>query len=72
MSDFDEYLNPHAYWDRERQEGPTDWGPDNGSEPLEPTDAEWAELQAEIDLQRHSPSALSTCPADLEGSGLEP
>lgn len=69
MSGFDEFRDPHAYWDRERQEGPTDWGhADDGSEPHEPTDAEWAELQAEVDLQRQTPSALpATPPAPVDG-----
>ncbi|WP_161884282.1 hypothetical protein [Deinococcus alpinitundrae] len=67
MSDLDLYFDQHAYWDRERQEGPTDWGQgDDGSEPLDPTPEEWAELQAEIDLQRQTPSASPPAPVDGE------
>ena len=49
---FDDFLwGQHDYWDRERQEGPTDWGhADDGSEPRDPTPEEWAEIQAEFDL----------------------
>jgi hypothetical protein len=28
-------MTDHAYWDRERQEGPTDWGPGRADDLLE-------------------------------------
>ena len=50
-------MNDHEYWEREREEGPTDWGPQPGSGALyEPSGAEWAEIQAEMDRQAPSPS----------------
>lgn len=62
MNNFDEFLNPHAYWDSERQEGPTDWGYFESSTPQEPTDEEWAELQDEINRERQPPTSSTSDP----------
>ena len=62
-------MNDHEYWDREREEGPTDWGPqDDGSVPRDPTAKEWADLQAEFDRERQMRSAAASTP----NGGLEP
>ncbi len=63
-------MNDHEYWDREREEGPTDWGSqDEGSAARDPTAKEWAGLQAELDRERQMRSAPAST---LNGSGLEP
>jgi hypothetical protein len=57
-------MTDHAYWDRERQEGPTDWGPGRMMDRSCLDDAE-VDLEREASLPvsfspgRRSPSAPS-------------
>ena len=47
---FDEFflLDQHAYWDRERQEGPTDLGPGRYDEPQAPESDEAYEARVRL------------------------
>ena len=49
------FLDPHAYWDRERQEGPTDMGPSDWDGPPEPESDEAYEARVLLRAQLGSP-----------------